>query len=254
MNLVEQNPSLLIPYVLLMLFMVHAMMEFTVSLLVQRPPAGRKPVGGAELRQRLLAAQQPGNYRPLVEGKDCDLEMSWESSAAPPSGRFAIAKGATRYRIRFLLDEPRHELRMNQVSRSYGLFLGWDGWLPRLSGYASAQAGPPGQFSVREISRSANRCGWYVRPVLWWFQATYSGYHLLETLTPPPLRRWPARRYWGILYPLSYMLAVGYLMLIIGQPSARNLLIVFAVSFLWWGIWAALAWALCGFPAFWRRR
>ncbi len=43
MSLLDQSLWWLIPYILLMLVMLQAMMEFTVSLLVERPPAKRGP-------------------------------------------------------------------------------------------------------------------------------------------------------------------------------------------------------------------
>ena len=244
----------LVPYVLLMLLMVHAMMEFTVSLLAQRPPAKRKPIAADELRERLLGLDTLDLPYRLVEGRDCDLEIYRAMEEPPPAGRFAIAKGASVQHLRFLLDEGRHELRMNQVSHSYRFFLGLVGWLPRIGGYFSFQAGPPGQAMTKEISQIANRSGWVVRPALWWFQTTHRGYRFLERLTPAPLRRWPARRFWGILYPLSYALGMVYLVAMIGPLDRHNLLLLLGISAGWWGIWGFLVWMLCGFPAFWRRR
>ena len=119
MNLLEQSPWWLIPYVLLMLVMIHAMMEFTVSLLVQRPPANRKPITADELRKRLLVVNEADQPYPLVEGKDCDLEIHWELGEVPQPSRLAIAKAASGGRLRLLLDERRHELRMNQVTRKF---------------------------------------------------------------------------------------------------------------------------------------
>ena len=75
--LIEQSLWWLVPYAVLILLMVYAMMEFTVTLL-QRPPANRKPVAGDELRRRLLALNKPDRPHPLVVGQDCDLEMRWE--------------------------------------------------------------------------------------------------------------------------------------------------------------------------------
>src|SRR5438128_43305 len=124
--LIAQSLWWLVPYAVLILLMVHAMMEFTVTLL-QRPPANRKPVAGDELRRRLQA------------------------------------------------------------------------------------------------------------------------------LTPAPLRRWTARRFWGVLYPLSYVLSIGYLVAIVGSLDRHTLLVLIGVSAGWWGVWGFLAWALSGFPAFWRR-
>ena len=92
------------------------------------------------------------------------------------------------------------------------------------------------------------------RPMLWWFQTTYSGYRILAALTPAPFRRWPARRFWGMLYPLSYFLGMGYLVAIIGGLDWRNWLILLGISAVWWGFWGVFVWALVGFPAFWRRK
>ncbi len=133
----------------------------------------------------------------------------------PPRARF-YAKSASRSHIRLLLDETRHDLRVNQVSRSYFFLIGMAGWLPRLQAYASAQSGPPEAAMTKEISQIANRCGWTVRPVIWWFQATQRGFHFLDRMTPKPLRSWSARRFWGILYPLSFLLMIAYLIAVTG--------------------------------------
>jgi len=131
---------------------------------------------------------------------------------------------------------------MNQVSRSYFFFLGLNGWIPRIRGFASVHSGPPGQMMTNEISRIEARGGWRVHPVLWWFQASHSGYHFLEAITPAPLRRWSARRFWGLLYPLSYLLGMGYLITIIGPLDRQDILIFSGVSAAWWGIGAFLVW------------
>jgi len=254
MNLLQQSLLWLVPFVLLMLLMVQAMMEFTVSLLVQRPPVKRKPIPADKLRQRLLAGNEGDQSTQLIEGKDCDLKICWESGEVSQSGRWVITRAASGGCLRLLLDEQRHELRMNQVARSYYFFFGLAGWLPRLSGYAGASSGPPGHPMAREFGLIANRGGWSVRPVLWWFQATYGGYQLLQTLTPGPMRRWPARRFWGILYPLSYLLGMGYLVMVIGSLERQDWLLVAGISAAWWGVWGFLAWMLCGFPIFWPRR
>ena len=253
MNLLEQSLWWLVPYVFLMLVMLHAMMEFTVSLLARPPWSQRKPIAPDQLRARLLALDRPDQAYRLVEGRDCDLEIYWETSQTPPPGRFAIATGADRGRLRFLLDGQRHELRMHQSTQSHGLFLGLVGWLPRLAGYYSFQAGPPSPAMTREIGQVAHQGGWGVRPVLWWFQATRRGYRILEVLTPLPLRGWPACRFWGILYPLSYALGMGYLVLIIGPLEPHDLRLLLGISAAWWGVWGFLVWMLLGFPAFWRR-
>lgn len=254
MNLLEQSLWWLIPYILLMLVMLYAMMEFTVSLLVRRPQANRRPIPAKELQKRLLAESKDAQPYRLVEGKDCDLEIVWEPVELTGSDRTVLSKRSSRSHIRLLFDEQRHALRLNQVSYSYFFLIGMIGWLPRVEGYASAQSGPPEAVMTKEISRIANRYGWTVRPVLWWFQATHRGYHILETLTPKPLRRWSARRLWGILYPLSFLLMITYLIVIIGGLKRDDLLVLVGVSACWWGVWGFLVWMLCGFPAFWRGR
>jgi hypothetical protein len=251
-SLIEQSLCWLIPYAVLILLMVYAMMEFTVTLL-QRPPANRKPVAGAELRRRLLALNEPDHPHLLVVGQDCDLEIRWEHEDFQRS-RFVLSRHSSSSHVRFLLDEQRHELRMNQVDSGSGFFLGLEGWLPRMQGYASLSAGPPGQMLTKDISQMTYRSGWTVRPVIWWFQATHSGSRWLQALIPAPLRRWPARRFWGGLYPLSYCLGIGYLVAIIGPLDRHTLLVLIGVSAIWWGIWGFLVWALGGFPAFWRRK
>ncbi len=253
-SLLEQSPWWLVPFGVLALAMVHAMMEFTVSLLAEAPKPRRRPLAADELRRRLLAANRPDFPDRLVKGEDCDLEIRWRQENAPPPGRRAAGRAASEGRLRLLLDERRRELRLNQVGRSYVYLFGLSGWLPRLRGYAGFHSGPPGHPMAAELGRIATRAGWSVRPVIWWFQATRRGQRRLEALTPPPLRRWPARRLWGLLYPLSFVLAMGYLVLIAGPLDRRNVLLLAAVSAAWWGVWGFLAWMLRGFPAFRRRR
>lgn len=253
MNLLEQSPWWFVPFILLTMVMLHAMMAFTVSLLVQRPLQKRKPIRANELRQRLLTLNETDEHYQIDAGQDCDLEIYWKLEEAGPPGGLAIYKAASDGRLRLLLDEQRHELRVNQVSRSYYFFLGLAGRLPRLRGYAAFHSGPPGHALTDEISRIANRGGWSVRPVLWWFEATHRGHYWLNRLTPAPLRQWPARRLWGFVYPISYILAIGYLVLIIGPFDQRDWLILATVSIAWWGMWGFLVWLLCGLPRFWRR-
>ncbi len=254
MTLIQQNPWLLVPYALMMLVMVHAMMEYTVSLLAVRPRSRRSRTTRREMRALLLGLNGGDRPHPLVAGADCDLEIVAESQVARPPGRLAIAVGGERVHIRILLDEQRREVRINQTSRSYAWFLGLSGWLPAVRGHASFRSGPPAQDLTREIFRVAGRRGWAVRPVVWGFQATHSGMRTLDQLTPAPLRRWPARRFWGLVYPLSYTLGMGYLLVFFGPLSAHTLLLALGISAAWWGVWGALVWVLLGLPAFWRRR
>jgi len=240
--LLDQSLWWLAPYVLLMLLMVHAMLEFTVSLLAERPRGRRKPATASELRQRLLSLDQSDQPYPLVEGKDCDLEISWEKVEPVHHSRFAVSKNAFRGRLRFLLDETRRELLMNQVTSSYYYFLGFSGWLPRLAGYAGFQAGPPDSFLTKEIRQVALRSGWTVRPVLWWFQASRRG-----------RRRLQARLFWGILYPFSFFLGLIYFVVVAGPLVGSDWLLLVGISAIWWCVWGVLVWMLLGFPAFWHR-
>lgn len=253
MSLLDQSLWWIAPYALLMLLMVHAMIEFTVSLLAQRPHGKTAPLAADALRQRLLAEAALDPTRRLAAGQDCDLEIAWRDEQPARPGRWAISKASSRTHIRLLLDEQRHELRLNEASRSFYYFLGLVGWLPVIRGFAGAQSGPPGAAITQEVARIANRYGWSVRPVVWWFQATHRGYRLLEALTPVPLRRWPARRFWGLLYPLNFFLGMAYIVLIMGGLDWRGMWVLAGVSAGWWGVWGLLVWAMRGFPAFWRR-
>jgi hypothetical protein len=62
----------------------------------------------------------------------------------------------------------------------------------------------------------------------------------------------PARRFWGILYPLAYFLSIAYLMVIAGPLEWEDVLIAIGISAVWWGVWGFLVWAIRGFPALWR--
>jgi len=236
-----------------MLLMLHAMLEFTVSLLAERPRGKCKPATAGELRQRLLSLDQSDQPYPLVGGRDCDLEIAWEREEPPQRGRFALSRSASRGCLRFLLDEPRGELRMHQVTSSYVYFLSFSGWLPRLAGYAGFQAGPPDSALTKEIRQAALRSGWTVRPVLWWFQATHGGARTLQAITQAPFRRLPVRLFWGMLYPFSFALGMAYLVVVAGPLNSSDWLLLLGIAAIWWGGWGFLVWALLGFPAFWRR-
>lgn len=253
MNLLEQSLWWLVPFILIILLMLHAMMEFTVSLLVKRPETKRNPIPARQLMERLLEENRNTQAYKLEKGEDSHLEIAWEAGELPRQRQRAISRGSSRSHIRLLFDESRAELRINLVAYSYFFFIGMAGWLPRVTGYASAVSGPPDAVMTSEISRIANRYGWSVRPVLWWFQATHRGFHFLEALTPPPLRRWPARRFWGILYPLSYFVGMIYLVWIAGGLDRNGIILVGGVSAAWWGLWGLLVWALTGFPVFRRK-
>jgi len=254
MTLLDQSLLWLIPYALLLLFMVYAMMEFTASLLIVRPHRKQAPVPAEDLLNRLMALNDAHPSIPLTDGIDCDLQMVWEMEDSHSPRRYTLWRSGGSGHLRFLLDGTRHELRMNQVTRSYNFFIGILGWIPRLEFYFGFQAGPPEDSMTKDVRQAALRSGWSVRPVIWWFQATRRGYRFLERLTPPSLRRLPARRFWGILYPLSYLLAMVYLAAILSPLDRSQVLMFLSITAIWWGIWGLLIWMLLGFPPFWQRR
>jgi hypothetical protein len=182
-----------------------------------------------------------------------------------------------------LLDETRHEVRLQEHVRTTHFFLGFDGWRPRCQWYWSAFWGPLGgtwagqaygilpgfpprigdiiSFALdvgqlkEEITQVAHQCGWAVRPVIWTFHVRRSRQRLIHALMPGVIQRLPAARFWGVMYPATYLLGIAYLALILGRDSLtlRNLLLLLVISAAWWGAWGLFIWALYGFPAFWRR-
>ena len=281
MSLLEQSAWWLIPYALLMLFMVHAMVEFTLGLLIERPYANRRPLPAEDLKQQLLDHNLPDRPYRLVEGEEGELELQWDVVDAAWRQQFASVKLTTFYRARLLLDEVRHEVRIQEFMRTGSFFLGFNGWIPHLHFAFSAHWGPmnanwsghaygilsgfPPQIGEvvsftlhtaevkKEISQSVRQGGWAFRPVIWTSQVRRSR---LRALTPAPLKRIPHGRFWGVLYPASYALGIGYLLAIIGRPgwTARNLLIIAGISVIWWGMWGFLTWAIAGFPSLRRQR
>ena len=101
--LIDQSLWWLVLYAGLILLMVYAMMEFTVTLL-QRHPANCKPVASDELHRRLLALHKPDHLHRLVVGQDCDLEMRWQHEDFRRS-RCALSRHSNSSHVRFLLDE-----------------------------------------------------------------------------------------------------------------------------------------------------
>ena len=282
MRLLQQSVWWILPYVLLMVLIVFAMMEFTISLLVKRPRVRRQPLSRDELLQQLLALNEGHRPYRLATRKDSDLELHWDVVDPTWRQNYARVRLSTVYHARLLLDEEHHELRIFEILRSSGFFFGFDGWVPRINPYFHLQSGfingawsgraygilpgfPPRIGAVydyaldtvqpkQEISEIAGHGGWTFRPVLWLFQVTHAGHAFWGKLAPGPFRYWPARRLWGLLYPASFFLGMGWLVAIIWPLDTHNLLMVLGISAIWWGIWGFLTWTLLGFPAFWRRR
>lgn len=258
------------------------MMEFTVSLLVGRPRRRAAPVSSAELRHRLMAINQTDVAYLIAESKTSDLEVRWDAVAQTRRQRFALVKLDSIYRARMLFDEQRCEVRWYESLRTSNIFLGLDGWRPRFqlgfemsAGYVNAvwsgraygilPGFPPRigdvqsfSFSTVEVKKQVAdviaASGWTFRPVLLWFQVSRRTANVVNRVLPPRLREIPARRFWGVLYPLFYLLAMVYLAVALGGLDAHNLSIMLFISAIWWGVWGLLTWAWLGCPAFWRRK
>jgi hypothetical protein len=282
-DIVLLNQSLwwIVPYALLMLFMVFAMMQFTVALLVKQPPPGPKAADRSELLERLLTLNSPENPYRLVKGKDCDLELRWNPIEASWAGRFARVKYSSVYQARMLLDDTRHELRWWEMLRTSSIFFGLDGWIPRFNwswwiqtgyintmwtgrAYGISPGFPPrisdvSAFEVdtvtpkTKISKVVTGSGWIFRPVLWWFQVERNEQSALQRLLPSGLKGMSARRLWGTAYAGSFLAGIVYFVVIAGPLGVSAWLWILAVSVVWWTAWGLLAWALTGFPAFWHR-
>lgn len=267
MSLIEENILWIVPGVVLSLFMVFAMMEFTVAVLRREPKRIGKPVDGATLRQRLLALNELGNPYRLVEDEDkkYDLLLDWEVVDASWRRPFAKVKLTTAYGARMLLDEERHEVRWYEWLRSANTFIGFDGWVPRFNfsyffragylnvvwkgtAYGLLPGWPPRigrvyHFSLntievkKEIGEIITESGWILRPTHLWFQTRRGTLSLGKRLLPARIRQLPPHRFWGVVYPLSFVAAIGYLLFVTGAYDPDTLLIVALVSAAWWGIW-----------------
>lgn len=265
MSLIEENILWIVPGVVLSLFMVFAMMEFTVAVLRREPKRMGKPVDEATLRQRLLALNEPGKRYRLVEDEKYDLLLDWEVVDASWRRPFGKVKLTTAYGARMLLDEERHEVRWYEWVRSANTFIGFDGWVPRFNFSYFFQAGylnvvwkgsaygllpgwPPRigrvyHFSLntievkKEIGEVITESGWILRPTHLWFQTRRGTLSLGKRLLPARIRQLPPQRFWGVVYPLSFVAAIGYLLLVTGAYDRDTLLVVALVSAAWWGIW-----------------
>jgi hypothetical protein len=264
--LIEQSTWWIAPAFALGLFMVFAMMEHMASLLERRPRAGSTSVDAAELRRRLLNLNDTGKPYRVIEGKVSDLEIDWDVVDDSWKTRFAKVKLSTVYHARMLLDETRHEVRWFEAIRTSNLFLGFDGWIPRFNVSIWAQAGyidvmwsgvaygiqpgfPPriggtqgyslNTVEIKHaISGVINRSGWIFRPTILWFQTKRGSFRVGQALLPSALTHWPARRFWGVVYPASYVATVAWIFWVTGGArDPKNLLALAAFSAFWWGIW-----------------
>lgn len=272
MPLIEQSLWWLLPGVVLILFMSLAMMELTASLLVREPRWRGRPAAPEELRRRLteLGGEQAA-YR-VVEAPDGSLELRWQVVDATWYELFAQVKLTAVYRARMALDEERRELRWYESIRSSSFFLGFQHGRPRFNASFTYRGGyvdmlwagraygilpgfPPRigrayDFRINtvevkdQVRRVVREAGWTFRPVVWPFLLSARASRRLGQLMPPGLRSVPRRQLWGVLYPLSYVLGIGYLALILGPLDRQAWLAIGLVSAGWWGVWGLVTWLL----------
>lgn len=288
MNLAEQSLVWLLPAAAIAVFMLVAMMRFTVSLLTRPSRRRSQRMGAAELCERLVAlSAADGSYR-VVKGGHGRLELAWDVVAAAWLERFARVKLTVAYRARMLLDEVRGEVRWFESVRSSSFFLGFDGWHPRWNwsffyrsglvnvtwsglAYGILPGFPPRigrvqEFHVdtvavkEEIRTVVKAAGWGFRPTSTALEVSprfVRGHRrALDLLVPVAWREWPERRVWGVLYPLSFALFFAYLIFIAGSPAMvtpGDVGVLAVVVGSWWGLWGLVTWALLGFPRPWRR-
>jgi hypothetical protein len=279
-SLVEQNVLWAVPGVILALFMVYAMMEYTVVLIDGEPRPRPGPfVTAAELRRRLLTLNEPGAPHRLAEHADIGMLVHWDPVDPAWRAKFAYIKLSDAYGVRMLFDETRREARWYEWSRTSNIFVGVDGARPRFNFPATYAAGDlrartyrgvaygvssgwfPAIEDVREFSvdvavlraRIADIIAdgrWTMRSTHIWLQTRPSLFHLTEALVPEAIRRLPRQRFWGIVYPASHALAIAALWAAGGAVvTAGNIGIVAGVAIAWWGLWGLLVWAaLSGRP------
>lgn len=211
---------------------VVSLVPFTLAL-VSRParPQG-KPVPLGEVRAALLALNAPEREYRVVPLSDTEMRLDWNVVDASWYELFAKVKFSIVYRARLYLHEPEHEVRCHETLRSSSRFIGFTGFRPRFSfqfcylsgalnviwsglAYGIKKGFPPqiGQiyaFSLdtirakREIAAAANTVGWAFRPVALKLEITAWGIALAERLTPPFMRGWSHKKFWGRLYATSW--------------------------------------------------
>ena len=239
--LLDQSAWWLVPFVIAMLAMVFAMMQFTLALLAKRPARDAEVADVTVLRERLLAVNRRKKHPPytVAEGADSDCELRGDTD-----------DGKVHYRGWLLLDDARKEVLGCELLRGRQRVLG----MPR-TGYRAAAGVQMGYLGLNpEVVRTVTEAGWTYRPVLHRFQTTRGGARLFDRLTPERARRWSGLRFWGVVYALTFFGGLVYFAAVIWPLTLGNLLIMVFVSAVWWGIWGLIAWVLLGFPRFWLGR
>ncbi len=235
----------------LSVLMVMAMLPFTLSVVARPHPPRRMPLSLGKARGTLLALNGPGCPFRLTELSDNHLRLDWDVVDASWYELFARVKETIVYRGRLFLHEAGHEVCYHETLRWSNLFIGFQGLRPRFNWAFRYQSGvlrvvwsglaygikegfPPqiGEvcrvdldtvWTKRELEAAANRAGWTFRPVIWWFEATPGGVAWIEKLTPPFMRRWSRRWFWGALYVGLWAVIVALLLVTIPPHSEQRL-------------------------------
>ncbi len=262
----ERNPLWIVPVLAMSFFMVYAMMLLVMSYFATSPRRKKPPPSSAaEFKARLLALNGPERPFNLEPATNRDFNLKWRVVDAKWYELFARVWLNNHYTVRLLLDEGRHVLRMHESLRSTYFFVGIVGWRLRiqfgLTYYAGLVQGryrgkawgltrlfPPKVGEVYDfdldtpavkqlIYRAALESGWGVKPVIWWFEASRWGKGIGRLLIPPLLNRWPPKKLWGVLYPVSYVATMVWIAFVAGIEITdwRNIGIMAVVSAIWWG-------------------
>jgi hypothetical protein len=241
-------------------------------LLDAEPTPSGASIDVAELGGRLLALNEPGAPWRLVEHEECGIQVHWDPVDPAWRATFARVKLSAAFGVRLLLDDLRREVRWYEWSRTANVFIGLDGSRPRFNFPAAYTAGDlrattyrgvaygvgPGWLPVIEDLRDfavdvgalqtrmahvVADAGWARRSTHIWFQTRPSLFRLAQMLVPEPIRLLSRRQFWGIVYPVSFVLAIAALARAGGAMTAGNVVIIMGISAAWWGLWGLLVWA-----------
>lgn len=257
----------------LSIIMVWAMMAFTLALITRSRRPAAKPGSLAELRATLLALNTPDRKFRLVLLSDTEMRLDWDVVDASWYELFAKVKLTTIYRARLLLYEPEHEVRCHEMLRSANWLLGFEGLSglrglrPRFNwdfyyrsgvmnviwsglAYGIKKGWPPRigevyRFTLntvaakQDIAAAAREVGWAFRPVLFKFETTAWGAALAKHLTPPFMRGWSRKKFWGSIYAAAWVGIIGlFLTFMPWPPTGKDLLFVALIPAAFWAFQA----------------
>jgi hypothetical protein len=264
MSLIERNILWFLPAVPLLLFAVHAMMQFAMTWFAVPPRRVKRTFTAAELRAALVRLNRPDRPWRLEPATNRDFNVRWRVVDDSWRQRFVRVIFTSHYSLRLLLDEGRREVRQQESLRSSYFFVGRQGFAWRMHFSMNYYAGmvngivggraygltklcPPdvaetSDYSMdtdevkREVRKLARSAGWSVRPVILWFDASRWGVAVSRWLVPPPLNSLRPKTLWAIFYPLSYAVAVGYLAVIANVHTLSDIGLLLLITAAWFGV------------------